>query len=472
MKRKRHSEEKEIQKVSDDEIQIAIKVLSYYNNQDEIDSKPLRTELYSLFHKLKSPLPAKKIKKDYRKMAKDQNVKIRNKCLMRKFRMKMMENLIEDKSLPNQLEGTVDYQERDLDKQEEDCYPIVCYICKEKTAVLHKFYDQMCEKCGDFNYEKRFQTWDLSGRIALVTGGRIKIGFQVGLKLLRAGCQVICTTRFPSNAIERYQREKDYTDWKDRLHIIGIDFLDINSVVILCDKIKKSFPYLDIIINNACQTIKRPKEYYSHLEHKSTDILHLENKSTDILHLEDTSDGTVFFSKLKFDVHGNQIDLREKNSWVLKLEEVPTIEMAEVLVINCLAPEIINAKLRSHLVKSPNQNRFIVNVSAMEGQFYRKKLSTHPHTNMAKAALNMLTRTCASDYQKSSIYMTSVDTGWINDEHPAHIAKHHMEDLNFSPPLDEIDAASRILDPILNPLITDTQPPFGIFLKDYNETFW
>jgi NAD(P)-dependent dehydrogenase (short-subunit alcohol dehydrogenase family) len=142
--------------------------------------------------------------------------------------------------------------------------------------------------------------------------------------------------------------------------------------------------------------------------------------------------------------------------------------------------------------------RFIVNVSSMEGKFYRRKLATHPHTNMAKAALNMLTRTSASEYQKYSIYMTAVDTGWINDENPIERAARTAETHNFATPLDEIDAAARILDPIFAPLLKAQSerrpgapgdeeseqvhvsasndglcaPPFGCFLKDYFPTEW
>jgi NAD(P)-dependent dehydrogenase (short-subunit alcohol dehydrogenase family) len=108
------------------------------------------------------------------------------------------------------------------------------------------------------------------------------------------------------------------------------------------------------------------------------------------------------------------------------------------------------------------------------GKFYRHKNANHPHTNMAKAALNMMTRTSAQDYVKSGIYMTAVDTGWINDENPLEAAARTAEKNNFQTPIDEIDAASRVLDPVMSGVM-ETDPskrPFGIFLKDYRETEW
>ena len=122
--------------------------------------------------------------------------------------------------------------------------------------------------------------------------------------------------------------------------------------------------------------------------------------------------------------------MRTSNSWLLKLQDVSTPEAAEVLAINTLAPFVLNSRLRVLLEACPAPQRFVVNVSAMEGKFYRHKSPNHPHTNMAKAALNMMTRTCAAElYEGAAVLMNSVDTGWINDENPrekaARIAKEH-----------------------------------------------
>lgn len=150
------------------------------------------------------------------------------------------------------------------------------------------------------------------------------------------------------------------------------------------------------------------------------------------------------------DAHGQQLDVRASNSWLLKLGEVSTPETVEVFCINTLTPFILNGHLRPLLERSPHADRYIVNVSAMEGKFYRYKQPTHPHTNMAKAALNMMTRTSAEDYAKvSGIYMNSVDTGWINDENPLPTARRIAAEHGFQTPIDEVDAAARLLDPVV-----------------------
>ena len=131
---------------------------------------------------------------------------------------------------------------------------------------------------------------------------------------------------------------------------------------------------------------------------------------------EDRTADETLFPEGQTDVNEQQVDLRTVNSWLLRMHEVSTPELAEVFAINALAPFILNSKLKSLMAATaPGEYKFIVNVSAMEGKFYRHKSPNHPHTNMAKAALNMMTRTSAADYAESKIYMTAVDTGWIND---------------------------------------------------------
>jgi NAD(P)-dependent dehydrogenase (short-subunit alcohol dehydrogenase family) len=129
---------------------------------------------------------------------------------------------------------------------------------------------------------------------------------------------------------------------------------------------------------------------------------------------------------------------------------VPAVELLEVPLVNAIAPFILNARLKPLMLRTADRDKHIVNVSAVEGQFYRKlKTTRHPHTNMAKAALNMMTRTSATDYHNDGIHMNAVDTGWVTDEDPAQIAERKVIEHRFHPPLDIVDGAARILDPII-----------------------
>ena len=444
-----------------------------------------------------------------------------------------------------------------------------CYTCKARFTELHHFYAQLCPACSSLNFRMRHASEDLTGRVALLTGSRVKIGFEIGLKLLRAGATLLATTRFPADAAKRYAAQPDFCCWEKRLQLFAVDLRDVVALERFCTFLSSTLPRLDFVVNNACQTVRRPSSYYSHLireeagmqavvtQAAEAGMLQLETtlpetvppkkaaetsltklkaggSGTDgdecavvgmadtdtavaaaatsrgaslvplfaqqaayiqwetqsahhwqkepntrvassgdstngapslspaqlsqvTLTMEDqqlaTTEGSALLPTGRLDVNGQQIDLRSSNSWLMKLHEVSAPELVEVFTINTLAPFLINARLQPLLAAtaampvasraassppsspsspssqeaSPRESSrgqtkgatFIINVSAMEGKFYRHKTPNHPHTNMAKAALNMMTRTSAEDLAKRfRIFMTAVDTGWINDENP------------------------------------------------------
>ncbi|KAJ3093394.1 hypothetical protein HK100_006635, partial [Physocladia obscura] len=453
-----------------------------------------------------------------------------------------------------------------------------CHICGTLFDELHAFYDQLCADCSTLNYAKRFSKADMNGRVCLVTGARVKIGYAIALKFLRMNAtKVIVTTRFPHDAARRFSLEPDVEFFKSRLTIYGLDFRDIRMMHHFCAHIRTKETRLDVIINNAAQTVRKPPGFYEHLisgeaigsldpdtlnsvevvdvfrvgdkylfgspditaaeakrltmnikrggssekpgllhvvekegeiflatpaqnaTNLGTDFIPADAGSSAVVTLKDVvpvseaasmsqiplmvsdvtaaAQATQLFPKGLYDRDDQQVDLRTQNSWNLEMGQISTIEMMECHTINTFAPWILISELKSLMEASGPLDgtvlpegiffdKYIVNVSAMEGQFYRNKTIFHPHTNMAKASLNMMTRTASAGFAAIGIFMTAVDTGWITDEQPQHLwEKRSLQ----PPPLDEWDAAMRVIDPVLCG-IRGEERVWGVFLKNYRPT--
>jgi NAD(P)-dependent dehydrogenase (short-subunit alcohol dehydrogenase family) len=392
--------------------------------------------------------------------------------------------------------------------------PRPCYICKQDYTVVDVFYHQLCPSCAAMSHAKRDARTDLTGKRALLTGGRAKIGMYIALRLLRDGAHTTITTRFPRDAVRRFTSLPDSGEWIHRLRVVGIDLRDPAQVIALAESVAEAGT-LDILINNATQTVRRSPGAYQPLvdaelaplpdgplpelvtfgHTNDAHPLALERSvaahpilaavgsetaaaaaaRADELTAQALAPGSTSLERLAagtaIDAGGLVPDLHEVNSWTQAVHEVEPLEMLEVQLANTTAPFILISKLRPALAASPARRTYIVNVSAMEGVFGRGyKGPGHPHTNMAKAAVNMLTRTSAREmFETDGILMTSVDTGWITDERP-HPTKVRLAEEGFHAPLDLVDGAARVYDPIVRGEAGDDV--FGVFLKDYAPSNW
>ena len=421
--------------------------------------------------------------------------------------------------------------------------PRGCYICHAKYTTVDAFYHWLCPNCAAMSHAKRHQRVDLRGKRALLTGGRAKIGMYIALMLLRDGAHLTITTRFPRDAARRFAELADSPEWIDRLKIVGIDLRDPTQVIALADEVAADGP-LDILINNAAQTVRRSPGAYSNLTAGEDLPLPRDVKLPQIVQFDRISDahpanlaGTLAAYQHTHatdeaepqpdagrDVHAPGVtpaagplnpsdahdparsaaamtslalsagqasleahqagtavdaggllpDVVDTNSWKQKVEEVDPLELLEVQLCNSTAPFLLVSRLRPAMraaVARGARRAYVVNVSAMEGQFSRRyKGPGHPHTNMAKAALNMMTRTSAGEmFATDKILMTAVDTGWITDERPHH-EKLRIAEEGWHAPLDLVDGAARVYDPIV--MGENGVDQYGIFLKDFAEHPW
>ncbi|MBC6457307.1 SDR family NAD(P)-dependent oxidoreductase [Actinomadura sp. HBU206391] len=391
---------------------------------------------------------------------------------------------------------------------------LACYACKAHFRQIDGFYHRLCPPCAEENRSHRSARTDLSGRRAIVTGGRVKAGFELVLKLLRDGAAVTALTRFPSDARRRFAAVDDHAEWRDRLTVTGIDLRDLPAVVRWCDEQVAAAEPLDILVNLAAQTLRHPPESYAALiaaeraagalparagalsaragalsaragsgpespDHAlpvagpagfAERLVRPAGEGSQVTPTVGPDEGSLSAVPGIVDVAGLLPDPSPVNSWTRLVHEVDPVELLEVQLINVTAPFVLLGRLRPLLTRSPWPRRYVVNVSAVEGQFDRMyKGPEHPHTNMAKAALNMLTRTTADELAGHGVYVTSVDPGWFTDQQPEP-DRHRRTAAGFRPPLDVVDAAARLYDPIVRGERGD--PLYGCFLKDYRVTPW
>ncbi|MDQ0834840.1 NAD(P)-dependent dehydrogenase (short-subunit alcohol dehydrogenase family) [Streptomyces achromogenes] len=351
-----------------------------------------------------------------------------------------------------------------------------CYVCKSPYREADAFYHRLCPGCAADNTARRALSTDLRGRRVLLTGGRVKIGFQLALMMLRDGAEIVVTSRFPHDAVRRFRTEPGSERWLHRLTVLAVDLRDPRQVLGLCDELRREGEPFDILVNNAAQTVRRPPESYALLAAGERDALPEGARRapgfTPMRMLEGLG-GTVSAlpaALREADEAGLLPDPSPENSWSARLGALDPAEVLETQLVNALAPALLCDRLLPLLLASPRPRRYVINVTAVEGRFaVRNKMPGHPHTNMAKAALNMLTRTSAAALAAQGVHMCAVDTGWITDENPAP-KKARMASAGFRTPLDVVDGAARVYDPIVRGEAGD--PVSGVFLKDYREADW
>ena len=359
-----------------------------------------------------------------------------------------------------------------------------CYCCNERYQTVHPFYHWLCVACGDRSYAKRNQSADLSNYCALVTGGRIKIGFEVAVWLLRCGAKVHVTTRFPADAAIRFSELPDFSEFENRLLIHQLDFRNLPAVMSFIDHLNQNESQLDILINLAAQSVKRSDlwhqnriqfEQQANLSHSQQKLISFSGVSDELrlLSADKASNPSLLGSNSELLVRDDddRLDTREKNTWNSSLNETEPVEILEALLVNANAPALLTRGLHARLQASPNPDRFVINVTGADGIFSLSKSGYHPHVNMSKAALNMLTRSCARFFARDNIWVNSVDTGWITHEGGFRNRK-QREEQGFLPPYDHRDGAARILDPVFQVVNKDAEPVGGVLFRNFQAFNW
>jgi NAD(P)-dependent dehydrogenase (short-subunit alcohol dehydrogenase family) len=390
-----------------------------------------------------------------------------------------LQTILNSEISKNALENTTKFSESEEAPQTftKLHIPKNCYSCNASFVLAHSFYNRLCPTCAELNYKNRFKTLNLSNRNVIITGGRVKIGYATALKMLRFHANVTVTTRFPAIALEQFQQEKDYHDWKDNLTVYGLDLRNLKSVENFINYYKNTYNSLDILINNAAQTIKYTDQYYAPLIENEQKLLQTFSHQKQLIANETPIanvkllENHVEKSFVALNRFGQPVDNRAKNSWNATLEEISMQELIEVNLINQISPYFLIKELLSLLKNSTFSKKHIINVTSSEGQFsYNNKTMFHPHTNMTKAALNMMTRTSAEAFAKDHIYMNAVDVGWISTGAREELREKQFQK-GYIPPLDPVDGAARIVHPIYENEQNE-QKVTGKLLKNYLVEDW
>jgi NAD(P)-dependent dehydrogenase (short-subunit alcohol dehydrogenase family) len=446
-----------------EEWEICLKVLETLkeNPFDNPDNQRLKTLITAIHKKAK-----KEIRKEEYEVKKQEDT------------AKIQQTIIISKAQENTTLYAHEYKPKNQEFQNLHI-PKSCYACGVEYTKLHFFYHKLCPECSELNYKFRQLEANFENYQVILTGGRVKIGYATALKFLRSKANVLLTTRFPAIALEQFSKEPDFEVWKNNLVVYGLDLRNMKSVYQFVEYCKDNLKSLDILINNAAQTIRYTPEYYQPLiEHEQRQLALLQNSkllpNQTPIHTEFSKEQLPSFlelEKTQMNRFGQPIDYREKNSWNSTLEEIGLEELLEVNFINHISPYILISELKPLMLQSIHKEKYIINVTSSEGQFsYMNKTIFHPHTNMTKAALNMLTRTSAGDFVKNNIYMNAVDVGWISTGANEEKRNRLFENLQI-PPLDSVDGAMRIIQPILDIRDGNTEL-YGKLLKNYQIVEW